>query len=140
METQQFPVNSLQCKYCGNDITAGANFCGNCGQAIATERQSPLKESDSVDFGQQVKTKAVKTSKIAFGIILGLIVAAITFKVIFFLVAIIGALGLGAIGIHASENPGVHNDLVNISSIIGCVGGAYLFYKTYKRVTRSTEK
>ena len=100
---------------------------------------SPLsKESAPVDFGQQAKTKAVKTSKIAFGIILGLIVFAITVKVISFLIAVIGALGLGAIGIHASENQGAHNDLVNIANIIGCVGGAYLFYKTYKRVTRPT--
>ncbi|MFA5180831.1 MAG: zinc ribbon domain-containing protein [Syntrophales bacterium] len=133
METQGSQFSSLQCKHCGNEIAAGMNFCGNCGQAIPAE--SSPKTSAPVNLGEQVKTKAVKTSKIVLGIILGLIIFAIAFKIIFFLVAVIGALGLGAIGIHVSENPGAHNDLESFANILGFIGGAYLFYKIYKRVT-----
>lgn len=81
-------------------------------------------------------TKAMKTSKIVIGIILGLFVFAIASKIIVYLVAFIGALGLGALRVHISESPEAYRYVQDIANILGVVGGAYFFLKIYKRINR----
>jgi len=79
-------------------------------------------------------------SKIVVGIILGLIVFAISAKIIVFLVSVISALGLGAINIHVYKNQDVLKDVEAVANILGFIGGAYLFVKTYKLFTKKRNK
>jgi hypothetical protein len=79
--------------------------------------------------------KLVSIGKKAIGIILGLIVFALSFKVIVFIIVVISALGMRVINIHVSENHGALNAIEDSANILAFLFGAALFNKTYKAIT-----
>lgn len=123
------------CSKCGKEILEGSSYCQHCGGNLSGASANTQRQALSSGL-----TKTVKTSKIVMGIIVGLIVFAIAAKIIVFLVALIGALGLGAIGIHISQNPEAYKDVEAAANILGFIGGAYLFIKIYKKITRSMRR
>jgi hypothetical protein len=81
--------------------------------------------------------KSVGIVKKVIGIMLGLIVFAISFKVIFYIIVVIGAIGLDVANIHTSENHTILNAIEDTANILALLFGAALLNKTYKAFTGS---
>ena len=117
----------MNCKNCNNPLPEGAKFCGKCGAKTIAE-SSPVVNTN--------KDKTVRGTRVAMGIIIGLVVFAAFFKIIAFIVSIGSALGLMIFDIHVSESERALANVEAAANILGFVGAAILANKVYKRITR----
>lgn len=117
----------MNCTNCSNSIPDSAKFCSKCGTKIISK--SPIILEASKDL-------PMRGVKVAFGILLGLIVFLISFKIIAFVISVGAALGLGVLDINVSEDKSLLANIEAVANILGFVGAAILASKVYKRITR----
>jgi len=77
----------------------------------------------------------MKIARLVLGLFVGFVVLAVTVKVTVFLVGVLGALALGAIGIHVSESERALYNLESAASILGFLAAVYVAYRCYRWIS-----
>ncbi|MFA5830395.1 MAG: zinc ribbon domain-containing protein [Candidatus Paceibacterota bacterium] len=118
----------MNCIHCNNDLTDDINFCSKCGTKVQKQESTKVLE--------KVKTNTVRGTRIILGVFSGLLVFAIVFKLLVFLITIISLFLLGGFGVDISGSTETVANVDAIANILALIISAILANKTYILISR----
>jgi len=121
-------ILNMNCIHCNNDLTDDINFCSKCGTKVQKQESTKVLE--------KVKTNTVRGTRIILGVFSGLLVFAIVFKLLVFLITIISLFLLGGFGVDISGSTETVANVDAIANILALIISAILANKTYILISR----